>query len=255
MDKSLLSQKGRTPANPGTRRVPQNPTTSRTTQPSKSNSPLKITRARGPEAKEERRKNIVDAASLIFAQLGYVATEMDRVALELGLSKGTLYLYFENKEALFLHCVDQGMRDLNQAIRHAMTGSEDPMEKIVFAFRAYFQFFDEHPQQIELLIQERANFKDRKTQTYFEHRANNRAFWKGIYQSLIESGRIVVSMQLDQFLDFVGTLLYGTMFTQRYDTRVSTINEKTTHLLEFVFRGVLSAEEQKAWKETLKRIE
>ncbi len=237
MDKSLLPQKGRTP------------------RTQLANNPLKITRARGPEAKEERRKNIVEAASLIFAQLGYAATEMDRVAHDLGLSKGTLYLYFENKEALFLHCVDQGMRDLNQAIREAMTGSEDPMEKIVRAFRAYFQFFDEHPQQIELLIQERANFKDRKTQTYFEHRANNRAFWKGIYQNLIETGRIVISMQLDQFLDFVGTLLYGTMFTQRYDTRASTINAKTTQLLEFVFRGVLSAQEQKVWKETLKRIE
>ena len=216
---------------------------------------VKIPRARGPEAKEERRKNIVQAASLIFAQLGYAATEMDRVALELGLSKGTIYLYFENKEALFLHCVDQGMRDLNESVREAMTLAADPMEKIVLAFRAYFQFLDEHPQQIELLIQERANFKDRKTQTYFEHRANNRAFWKGIYQTLIKTGRIVVPMQLDQFLDLIGTLLYGTMFTQRYDTRASTLSERTSHLLEFVFQGVLSQGEQKVWMETLKRIE
>lgn len=212
------------------------------------------TRARCPEAREQRRNAILGAASRIFADLGYGATEMDRVALELGLSKGTLYLYFANKEALFLACVDQGMRALTQVVRDEMTLVHDPLDKLVVAFRAYLRFIDEHPDHVELLIQERANFKDRKTQTYFEHRANNRAFWKGIYQALIDQKRIHVSLSLDEFLDQIGNLLYGTMFTRRYATTGADLDKRTADLVTFVFQGVLSPGQSLPWETSVKGL-
>jgi len=239
MDKSRLAQEKNGRPHPEMAEMPEKP---------------RKTRARDPIAREKRSNKIVDAASRIFAQLGYAATEMDRVALELGLSKGTLYLYFENKEALFLACVDKGMTEWTKAVRQAMETATDPFEKIMRAFRAYLLFFEEHPYRIELLIQERANFKDRTTQTYFEHRANNRAFWKEIYQGLIDSGRVTVEMPLDHFLDLVGNLLYGTMFTKRYWGRSITIEQQTSNLLEFVFQGVIAPKDQKIWKTVLKRM-
>jgi AcrR family transcriptional regulator len=49
----------------------------------------------------ERERRILDAARKVFAETGYSGATMDGVAVEAGLSKPTLYQYFESKEALF----------------------------------------------------------------------------------------------------------------------------------------------------------
>jgi Transcriptional regulator len=59
-------------------------------------------RARGADQKRERREAILAAAWEIFQQLPFQAITMAQVAQRLGLSKGTLYLYFKTREELFL---------------------------------------------------------------------------------------------------------------------------------------------------------
>ncbi|CAB1367446.1 TetR family transcriptional regulator [Denitratisoma oestradiolicum] len=51
--------------------------------------------------KEARPGELVAAALALFVEKGYAATRLDDVAARAGVSKGTLYLYFDNKEALF----------------------------------------------------------------------------------------------------------------------------------------------------------
>ncbi|KAB2910399.1 MAG: TetR/AcrR family transcriptional regulator [Hyphomicrobiaceae bacterium] len=48
-----------------------------------------------------RRKAILEAALAVFAEKGYEAARLDDVAAKAGVAKGTLYLYFRDKEALF----------------------------------------------------------------------------------------------------------------------------------------------------------
>ena len=63
-------------------------------------------RARMPKiaetARAARRGQIVDAALACFAFAGYYATTMGDVAAQAGVSKGTPYLYFDSKQALFI---------------------------------------------------------------------------------------------------------------------------------------------------------
>lgn len=54
-----------------------------------------------------RRAQIIDAALACFARTGYHATTMADVAAQAGVSKGTPYLYFPSKEALFLALHEQ----------------------------------------------------------------------------------------------------------------------------------------------------
>ena len=54
------------------------------------------------QARAARRDQIAAAALACFARTGYHATTMADVAAQAGVSKGTPYLYFESKEALFL---------------------------------------------------------------------------------------------------------------------------------------------------------
>ena len=52
--------------------------------------------------KAEAKEKIVQAAIESFAQTGFDRTKMEDIAKRLGLSKGTIYLYFKSKEDLFL---------------------------------------------------------------------------------------------------------------------------------------------------------
>src|ERR671925_147037 len=52
--------------------------------------------------KSDLREKIIQAAIESFAQTGFDRTKMEDIAKRLGLSKGTIYLYFNSKEDLFL---------------------------------------------------------------------------------------------------------------------------------------------------------
>ncbi|GLV60806.1 fatty acid metabolism regulator protein [Dictyobacter sp. S3.2.2.5] len=53
-----------------------------------------------PDVSEERKQQILEAAIAVFARLGFAESRMDDIAAQAGLSKGTLYLYYKNKDAL-----------------------------------------------------------------------------------------------------------------------------------------------------------
>ena len=64
--------------------------------------------------REEMQHGILDAAMTVYAQKGYHAATIADVAEAAGLGKGTLYLYFKNKEAIAISMVDRhfkGMKD------------------------------------------------------------------------------------------------------------------------------------------------
>lgn len=57
--------------------------------------------------KEARPEEILEAALELFTEKGFSATRITDVARQAGISKGTLYLYFENKEAIFRAVVQE----------------------------------------------------------------------------------------------------------------------------------------------------
>src|SRR5437867_11041814 len=59
--------------------------------------------------KDARPAEILTAALACFAERGFAATRLEEVALRAGVTKGTLYLYFRNKEELFKAVVRQAL--------------------------------------------------------------------------------------------------------------------------------------------------
>lgn len=193
---------------------------------------------------QQRREEILDAAARVFARGGYPGTEIQAVADACGVSKGTIYLYFPSKQELFLAAVDRGMRRLCAAVEAAIADVADPLEYVAVGIRAYLQFFRDHPEFVELLIQERAEFRDRKKPTYFEHREANLGRWRDRYRELMAAGRIR-TMPVDRVLDVLGNLLYGTMFTNHFLGRPRSPEAQAAEILDVVFNGLLTPAEQR----------
>ncbi len=187
----------------------------------------------------ERREEILEAATKLFAEHGFADTDTQQLADKLGVGKGTLYRYFPSKRELFLAAADRGMRKLCAYIDASMAVIEDPPERIAEVVRSYLTFFADHPELCELLIHERALFKDRKKPTYVEHREANRERLRSLYRTYIAEGQIR-DIPVDQLLDVLGDLLYGTMFTNYFSCRNVSVEEQAQGILNILFHGILS---------------
>lgn len=80
-------------------------------------------RAYLPEEKELRRRAILAGARALFMDVSYPALRMTDLAKRLNLGKGTLYLYFPTKEALFLAVLRAELEDWFIGAAHSLEGA------------------------------------------------------------------------------------------------------------------------------------
>ncbi len=200
-------------------------------------------RPRDRELTARRKEEILDRATRVFAERGYPKTDVQLVADASEVGKGTVYRYFPTKRSLFLAAVDRGICRLRDAMHAGADRVSEPMEKIRNGVRAYLAFFDANPELIELLIQERAEFKDRKTPTYFVHQGAGSEPWKRLLRELIADGR-VRAIPPEQITGVVGDLLYGTIFTNYFSGRRRSFEQQASDILDLIFHGILTEKER-----------
>jgi AcrR family transcriptional regulator len=189
-----------------------------------------------------RKEEILTQAARLFAERGYDKTDTTLLAETVGVGKGTVYRYFPSKRELFLAAADRVMRMLRQRVDARMEPIEDPLEQIVNGVQEFLEFFAEHPGFVELLIQERALFKDRKRPTFIEHRIMNIDRWRTFYRDLITQQR-VRDIPVDRITDVIGNLLYGTIFTNYFSGQTKSVAEQAGDIIDVAFRGILSPQE------------
>src|SRR5688500_3796244 len=79
--------------------------------------------------KSERRQQILTVARDVFARRGYHQTTIDDIALQAGVARGTFYLYFEDKRAVFSDLIDRFASQLTMAIVRIVT--DDPSRPVM----------------------------------------------------------------------------------------------------------------------------
>lgn len=90
---------------------------------------------------EEKRNKILDAAIVEFAEHGFDSANINTIAQKSGVSVGSMYKYFDNKEDLFLTVIHYGVETLKSILGDIMQSQEDPfdirIEKIIRAIQNY----------------------------------------------------------------------------------------------------------------------
>ena len=102
--------------------------------------------------KQQRREEIVLAAEKVFFSKGFDLSTMDDIAEEAELSKGTLYLYFKNKEDLHMAVARKSIRLLRAATLQATEGGGTALEKLVRMGRACIVFSRTDPDRMKAII-------------------------------------------------------------------------------------------------------
>jgi AcrR family transcriptional regulator len=112
--------------------------------------------------KAERPNEILEAAFEEFVLHGYAATRLEDVAARAGVTKGTIYVYFENKERLFEALAREGGKELHARIAPFLDDQSEPTADairtdLVFLFRTCSN--DRRSQELlRLLISEAVRF-------------------------------------------------------------------------------------------------
>lgn len=99
-------------------------------------------RARAPERKTERRDAILAAAERLIRGRPFGEIKLERVAAKLGLAKGTLYLYFDTKEALFLAVLRRVFEAFFARLEAALPAGRASRDEVV---RALLESLDATP--------------------------------------------------------------------------------------------------------------
>jgi AcrR family transcriptional regulator len=87
---------------------------------------------------EDRPREICAAALEVFAEKGFAAARLDEIARRAGVSKGTLYLYFKDKEDLFRAVVRSAIAPNIEAVTATISSSDAPFPDVVRMFLAAF---------------------------------------------------------------------------------------------------------------------
>jgi AcrR family transcriptional regulator len=173
--------------------------------------------------KAERPKEILAAAFEEFSRNGYAATTLDQVAERAGVTKGTIYVYFENKEHLFISVV----RELTKAALDTVHGLFERHEgSTAELLRAQFSFIYQHIVQdrrrrevVRMLIAEAPRFPALADRYYEEiHRPCQELLKKAIQRG-IDRGEIRPSAIIDCPQVIIAPIALVDLWMIMYDNR------------------------------------
>src|SRR5690554_3890974 len=108
------------------------------------------TNRRGQDVEGTRRR-ILDAARDVFVSAGYEQTSIRKVASRAGISHGTIYLHFRDKDDLLYQVSEDEFTRLLARLR-ALPRSQDPIQRLYDALREVGRYGLEYPHQYELMM-------------------------------------------------------------------------------------------------------
>jgi AcrR family transcriptional regulator len=144
--------------------------------------------------KEKKRKTIIRASLRVFSRKGYEATALDEVAREARLAKGTLYLYFKDKEDLYFQVMLSVLERLEASVAKQISASQNPLEKLAAVARAQIGFFADNPSYFRLFMvafnPEMATIHKKFLDPFFEKRRRLDEYLQGLVEEGKKKGQI-----------------------------------------------------------------
>jgi AcrR family transcriptional regulator len=172
------------------------------------------------EAKKIRRRAILDAASGEFENRRYDEVKLDEIAARAGVGKGTLYLYFKSKEALFAALAADGSDEMAARIRE-IADSDGGFKDRIFRFGHEFSVFAEQRHGLMRLLHQASSEAVTKMV-----RPHHKKIMEAVYY-LIETGMKEGALRTDVAKEDLHCLLMGPVF---FRIQTAKMQKKTVNL-------------------------
>jgi AcrR family transcriptional regulator len=206
------------------------------------------TAGRREREKAKRRKDILQAAREVFFSNGIRRATIDDVAARAEVSKGTVYLYFESKEAILAHLVLEGLDILSDHLQAAYAPQKDLAadERVRRLSRAYLKFSKTQPQYFRLLMAfDRGQFRERVPAPLYQQVSERSLQSLSWVERAFEQGRADSQFDISDSRRAAGVLwasLNGVMFLLDHPLRQEILGISLDTLfdstLELLLRGM-----------------
>lgn len=157
---------------------------------------------RAQQLREQRRMVILDAALRVFAAKGYHAASISDIVDEAGVARGTFYLYFESKDAVFVALIENLVEHLQSHIIGVELGPDAPsMDKqLVATVRRVLETLRQNRALANILFREAVGL---------DEAVDGRM--RGFYETL--RGYVRISLEMGAALGFVRELDFDLVAT------------------------------------------
>lgn len=129
--------------------------------------------------KSDLREKIIQAAIESFAQTGFDRTKMEDIAKRLGLSKGTIYLYFNSKEDLFLAICEHYLKVMRDQQHSAIFSKKEDLVLDSEHFYENFRRLEQGKDRVMLEMVVESTRNSRLKKGMYEHRLK-------VYDAVVE---------------------------------------------------------------------
>ena len=195
--------------------------------------------------KEEKKRNIVQAAIKVFSRSGFVTTKMADIALEAGIGKGTIYEYYKSKEELFNAACVSILTNFEIQINELLQQEQDPVKKLRLVIeKSYILFVEESSEFAEFMLDlwaEGVRSKNPdilKTLDLGSIYRDFRHLFSGILEEGIQQGRIK-PINTQVIASTLIALLDGIFLQWLVDRDVFDLHEAYTMSLSSLLEGIL----------------
>ena len=152
---------------------------------------------------DARRRQLLLAATTVFAKLGYRAAGISDIVATAGVARGTFYLYFASKAEVFLAIADDFYDRLETAVTQggvppALTsGLPDGRVFLRASFRRWFEFFHTHRLAATVMLKEAAAIDPRFDRGVAELRQSAYTHFAARFRRFQEMGMVRPSLSAD----------------------------------------------------------
>ena len=188
------------------------------------------------EKNKRSRAYIVQHAFAEFAAHGYAGSSLNQICSRGGISKGLLYHYHANKDALYIACVQLLFQDMTQ---HIQTHIDEADVTIAQYFAVRMEFFQQHPAHRQLFYDVLIDPQGHLAQQLAQCRAAFDALNTRLLRAVLQRERLAAGLTLEQavrqfhlFVNFLGVYV-------REDTPADA-EQKTQDLLHTMLYGMLA---------------
>ena len=162
-----------------------------------------------------KRQSIQDAVVRLMCREGIAAVTMERVAQEVGIAKGTVYLYYETKEQLLDAVKESSLDPLRTRCEAILTGAGTPEKRLRALPARYLSYFDEHRDLFRILLYDRqapernTRYRNRSSRYWNIAEATAKVIREGMEAGLFRevNADIVAAMFLDSTIALVNQRL------------------------------------------------
>jgi TetR/AcrR family transcriptional regulator len=112
------------------------------------------------EAKQEILRqfmgtSIAQAAKTVFAERGYQGATLEEIAQRAGMSKATIYIYYKNKDDLFIQVVEELIHTAMTETAREAASAQPPVEKLAAIVRSQITFYEREREFFRIYLNEK----------------------------------------------------------------------------------------------------